>query len=238
MLHRSPRHATRTPPRRIESGMTGGVKMRVLSPTEQAEQEREWLLRAQQGDQEAFTRLVEAYQVPVFNLAYRMLGNANEAEDAAQEAFLRAYTRLSTCDPQRKFSSWILAIVSHYCIDRLRRRRGNDSVSLEALNAGRWLPDGKIKPEEQALRQEQSILIQRLLGELPADYRLVIVLRYWHDLSYEEIAQITQTTESAVKSRLHRARLVMGEKLAAEASREAPNAEGRRFSEHAVSASL
>ncbi len=213
--------------------------MRALAPTEQAEKEREWLLQAQQGDQEAFARLVEAYQVAVLNLAYRMLANPTEAEDAAQETFLRAYARLSTCDPQRKFSSWILAIASHYCIDRLRRRRGKEPVSLEALDSCRWLPDGKIRPEEQALQQEQSALIQRLLGELPADYRLVIVLRYWHDLSYEEIAQITQTTESAVKSRLHRARQVMGEKLAAQAaSPEAPNARERRFSEHAVSAGL
>jgi RNA polymerase sigma-70 factor (ECF subfamily) len=213
--------------------------MGVLLPTEHAEQEKEWLLQAQQGDQQAFAKLVEAYQLAVFNLAYRMLGNPSEAEDAAQETFLRAYTRLHTCDPQRKFSSWILAIASHYCIDRLRRRRGKDPVSLEELNSGRWLPDGKLKPEEQALRQEQSVLIQRLLGELPADYRLVIILRYWHDLSYEEIAQITQTTESAVKSRLHRARQVMGEKLSAEAAlQQETNSEGRRFSEHAVSAGL
>src|SRR2546423_1352450 len=82
------------------------------------------------GDRAAYSRLVEVYQVPVFNLAYRMLGDAHEAEDAAQETFLRAYTHLNSYQPDRKFSSWLLSITSHYCIDRLRRQRVN-WMSLE-----------------------------------------------------------------------------------------------------------
>src|SRR5512136_260767 len=78
---------------------------------------------ALRGNATAFTRLVEAYQRPVYNLAYRMLGDTEEAEEAAQEAFLRAYTQLGTYQAGRKFSSWLLSIASHYCIDRLRRRR-------------------------------------------------------------------------------------------------------------------
>ena len=85
--------------------------------------EVKWVREARTGDAAAFSKLVEAYQTPVYNLAYRMLGNAAEAEDAAQETFIRAYTRLNTYDPDRKFSSWLLAIASHYCIDVLRRRR-------------------------------------------------------------------------------------------------------------------
>jgi len=87
------------------------------------EEEKVWIQRALAGDQDAFACLVEAYQTAVYNLAYRMLGNAVEAEDAAQEAFLKAYTRLKTYDSGRKFSSWLLAIASHHCIDRLRQRR-------------------------------------------------------------------------------------------------------------------
>lgn len=168
--------------------------------------------RAQRGDHEAFACLVEAYQMPVFNLAYRMLGSATEAEDAAQETFLRAYTRLKTYDPTRKFSSWILSVASHYCIDRLRRRRGG-TLSMEELQHWRWMPDERPQPEDRLLDSERDRRIRQVLNELPEQYRLAIILRYWHDLSYEEIAEITESTASAVKSRLHRARLAMVEGL-------------------------
>jgi RNA polymerase sigma-70 factor, ECF subfamily len=176
------------------------------------EEERLWALRAQQGDQDAFACIVDAYQRPVYNLAYRMLGTAEEAEDASQEAFLRVYTRLETYDPSRKLSSWVLSIVSHHCIDRLRKRRGH-TVSMEDVEAERWLPDHDPLPEETSLDQERDAHIRFLLATLPPQYRLYIILRYWHDMSYEEIAEITSTTQSAVKSRLHRARRAMAEAL-------------------------
>ena len=89
----------------------------------QAEKEAHWLLLARQGDKSAFGKLIEAYQGPVYNLAYRMLNNAREAEEAAQEAFIRAYTRLESYNPAHKFSTWMLSITSNYCIDMLRKRR-------------------------------------------------------------------------------------------------------------------
>ncbi|NLG50423.1 MAG: sigma-70 family RNA polymerase sigma factor [Chloroflexi bacterium] len=177
-----------------------------------AEQERSWVLQAQKGDQRAFAKLVEVYQTPVYNLAYRMLGSAEEAEDAAQETFIRAYTRFDSYDPERKFSSWILSIASHHCVDRLRRRKGN-TVSLEAIQSWRWIPDKLPRPEEETLQQEQERNIRRLLDQLPEQYRLVIILRYWYDMPYEEMAEMTETTVSAVKSRLHRARQMMAMKL-------------------------
>ena len=85
--------------------------------------EAELLSKAQQGDAQAFTWLVETYQRPVFNLCYRMLGNAQDAEDAAQETFLRAYKNLRRYDRSRPFSTWLLSIAAHYCIDQARRRR-------------------------------------------------------------------------------------------------------------------
>ncbi len=176
------------------------------------EQERLWAIQAQQGDQDAFARIVKAYQRPVYNLAYRMLGSAQEAEDASQEAFIRVYTRLETYDAGRKLSSWLLSIASHHCIDRLRKRRGQ-TVSMEDIEAERWLSDGEPIPEESALEAERESHVRRLLDTLPEQYRLCIVLRYWHDMSYDEIAEITSTTQSAVKSRLHRARKAMAEAL-------------------------
>jgi RNA polymerase sigma-70 factor (ECF subfamily) len=148
--------------------------------------------------------------VPVYNLAYRMLGNPTEAEDAAQETFLRAYARLSTYQPEMKFSNWILSIASHYCIDRLRRRRFT-WVPVEDNPAVEALAGDDHRPEDAALRAEQSREIQALLDHLEPDYRTPLVLRYWYDLSYKEIADILNITESALKSRLHRARLQLAE---------------------------
>src|SRR5512136_1470348 len=88
-----------------------------------AEEEQIWILRSLQGDQQAFANLVSRYQRQVYNLSYRMLGNPEDAEDAAQEVFLRAYTALPSFELGRKFSSWLLSIASNLCIDILRRRR-------------------------------------------------------------------------------------------------------------------
>jgi len=202
----------------------------------EAEQEQQWVLQAQRGDREAFARLVELYQAPIHNLAYRMLGTPTEAEDATQETFLRAYTRLDTYDPKRKFSSWILSIASHYCVDRLRRRRGN-WLSTEEIQAWRWVPDQNPRPEAITIRHEQRDAIRDLLDELPPHYRLAIILRYWQGLSYEEMAEVTHSTRSAIKSRLHRARRAMAIKLAGARADQAAasGTEERRSRQNALS---
>ncbi len=174
------------------------------------DQERVWIEGARAGDRQAFARLVEVYKRPVYNLAYRMLGNPSDAEDVAQETFLRAYAQLGRYDPQRKFASWLLAIAAHYAIDLLRRRHA-DVVSLDDLPAWQPLAAQTTDPEDAAMERDTHDRVQALLDRLPADYRLVIVLRYWHDLSYDEIATATGSTVSAVKSRLHRARLMLVE---------------------------
>ncbi|MFQ5612885.1 MAG: RNA polymerase sigma factor [Anaerolineae bacterium] len=180
----------------------------VAGPGPPVQPEAAWIDAARQGDDAAFTRIVEAYQRPVYNLCYRMLGNPGEAEDAAQETFIRAYTKLNSYDPSRKFSSWILSIASHYCIDRLRRRR-IQLISWDDLPPWRWLPSEEPEPEDAALRRESHQYLRNLLETLPPDYRAAVVLRYWHELSYEEIAETMETTVSAIKSRLFRARKMM-----------------------------
>jgi len=167
--------------------------------------EDEIIERALAGDQAAFGRLVQTYQAPVYNLAYRMLGSAGEAEEAAQEAFLRAYRRLDTYRPGCKFSSWLLAIAAHYCVDRLRRRRIVSVALDEAPEADVATPPVE-GPEPTFLDRERQREIQALLAQLPESYRAALVLRYWHELSYEEMAQVLGTSEKAIKSRLHRAR--------------------------------
>ena len=178
-----------------------------ISPEMQA-QEQAWALAVQKGDGTAFMNIVDAYQRPVYNLCYRMLGDAAEAEDAAQETFLRAYTKINTYSAGRKFSSWLLSIASHYCIDRLRKQR-YQMVSWDDLPPWRWLPDTKPQPEEMALKHESHDTLHALLDTLPEDYRAATVLRYWYEMPYEEIAETLDTSVSAIKSRLFRARQML-----------------------------
>ncbi len=171
--------------------------------------EMSWVLQAQQGSDEAFTYIVETYQTPVYNLCYRMLGEPESAEDAAQETFLRVYQHIQRYDQKRPFATWLLSIAAHYCIDRLRRRKLAIFSIDEADEgeAGYELPDpAAVTPESASLRKEEREQIQGLLHHLDATDRAAIVMRYWHELSEAEIAEALHLTVSAVKSRLHRAR--------------------------------
>jgi RNA polymerase sigma factor (sigma-70 family) len=154
---------------------------------------------------DAFTVLVERYKDAVQNLAYRMLSNVTEAEDVTQEVFVRAYTQLATYKPAHKFSTWLLSIASHLAIDQLRRRRFL-ALPLEDVPFLEWIADLGVGPEQSVLAGEQQDEIQIYLQRLHSKYRAVIVLRYWYDLSYDEIATALHLTPALVKARLHRAR--------------------------------
>jgi RNA polymerase sigma-70 factor (ECF subfamily) len=171
--------------------------------------ESEWLNEAQRGDAQAFTCLLEAYQRPVFNLCYRMLGNAQDAEDAAQETFLRAYQSLKRYDNSRPFSTWLLSIGAHYCIDQIRKRRVQ-IVSVEELPVPD-LPEPSPGIEANLSKKEEQQRIKAVIGTLDATDRAAVVMYYWYDFSYEEICQAFSLSMSALKSRLHRARRVMAE---------------------------
>jgi RNA polymerase sigma-70 factor (ECF subfamily) len=176
-------------------------------------QELAWIKQAQQGNDEAFARLVETYQTPVFNLCHRMLGEPEAAEDAAQESFLRAYQNLLRYDQTRPFATWLLSIAAHYCIDRLRRKRFN-MFSIDADDEMEvQLPDADaINPEHESVRREEQAHLQSMIASLDATDRAAIIMRYWYDFSEAEIASSLHLTVSAVKSRLHRARKTLGRK--------------------------
>jgi RNA polymerase sigma-70 factor (ECF subfamily) len=167
------------------------------------------LSQVHQGNQEAFTQLVESYQRPVYNLCYRMLGDQDEAEDAAQETFLRVYKHIKHYDHTRPFSTWLLSIAAHLCIDQLRKRR----LVLVSMDGTPYIdpPDGLPGPEASYYLKEDQKRVQSLLKTLsPAD-RAAVVMYYWYDFSYDEISDSLSLTVSAVKSRLHRARLTMAQ---------------------------
>lgn len=166
--------------------------------------EADWLQKALQGDEAAFTTMVETFERPVYNLCYRMLGDPIDAEDAAQETFWRAYQNLRRYDPARPFPTWLLSIAAHYCIDQQRKRR-IPVLSVDLLPE-EDAPDPAPNPEKIVGELEESSQMRRLLAKLGPQDRAAVVLRYWYDFSEEEIAKTLSLTVSAVKSRLHRAR--------------------------------
>lgn len=174
--------------------------------------EAQWIADARAGDKNAFANLVERYQKPVYSVCYRMLGTPTAAEDAAQEAFIRAYQALDRYDPTRSFATWLLSIASNYSIDQLRKKK----VTILSIDNEKhaWLapPDPGPNPEKAALEKEKQALVQTILGELSDIDRAAVVLQFWHDYSYEEIAETLDISSSAVKSRLFRARKLMAEK--------------------------
>ncbi|MEA3326219.1 MAG: sigma-70 family RNA polymerase sigma factor [Chloroflexota bacterium] len=169
------------------------------------EKEALWIKQALNGSDKAFGFLVDSYQKPVYSLCYRMLGNSRDAEDAAQESFIRAYQNLKKYDPKRSFATWLLSIASHYCIDRIRKRQ-LVTVSTDVLQT-ELIPDRNTpNPERRFQEQEHELMIQNLMNDLKPIDRAAVALRYWHEYSEVEIAEALNLTVSAVKSRLYRAR--------------------------------
>ena len=140
------------------------------------------------GKQQAYEDIVEFYKDRVFQLCYRMLGDRHEAEDVAQEAFLRAYTNLHTFQLNRKFSTWLYRIATNLCIDRLRKKKPDyyldaEVVGTEGLDMYSQIPSDTKLPEDELERLEIKERIQIEIQRLPEKYRSVIVLKYIDELS-------------------------------------------------------
>lgn len=176
----------------------------------------EWIIAARDHqDEEGYSELVHTFQDAVYNLCYRMLGNRVEAEDASQEAFMKAFTNLERYDTDRSFKTWLLSITSNHCIDRLRKRRMKFLSLDEPLpsNLQLAISEDEPGPERKTMHNQRSEYIQQLIDDLSPDDRAGIVLKYWYDYTYAEIAEVLDTTESAIKSRLFRARRSLAEMI-------------------------
>ncbi len=160
-------------------------------------------------DPENFTEIVEQFQKPVYNLCARMLGDPDEAEDAAQETFWKAYKNIHSFDPQRSFLTWLLSIAAHYCIDQIRKRRFS-SLSMDIMPED-FIPDLEPSPEMMTSQTEEQKKIRGLLDILAPEDKTAVIMRYWYDFSDEEIGNVLNLTVSAVKSRLFRARKQMAQ---------------------------
>jgi len=173
------------------------------------EREPAIIAAAQQGDLRAFNELVSAYQELAYSVAYRILGNADTAMDATQEAFIRAFQGLSRYRGG-SFKGWILRITTNCSYDQLRYKQRRPSTPIDDLveddEHSSILLAEEEEPEAYAERQELGMAIQRALGVLPSDQRAVLVLSDIHGLSYNEISEVMQISVGTVKSRLSRAR--------------------------------
>jgi len=186
------------------------------------EQNEQLLLeKAKAGDVAAFEELIEAYQKKVFNLALRMIGNADDAADLAQEAFIRIFKAISGFKEQSSFSTWVYRITTNVCLDEIRKRKNRRVISLdEELH----MDDGDIKrqvesdgprPDEAAEREELRRIVNEAINSLPVEQRTAITLRDLNGMSYDQIAQILDCPAGTVKSRINRARQALKNVLSA-----------------------
>jgi len=169
--------------------------------------------RLRAGDASAFEALVVAYQHRVFSVAYRMLGSRAEAEDVAQEVFLRVYRGIAEFRGEAKLSTWLYAITSRVCLNRLASGERRMARAREAEDTLSGLPSAESDAAGRLERRETEAALHRAIAELAEDRRIVVVLRDLEGLSYEDIADTLGVTLGTVRSRLHRARLELKERL-------------------------
>ena len=165
--------------------------------------------RAAQGDQEAFAEIVRTHQQAVYNVAYRMLGNVRDAEDAAQDAFLRAFQFFDKFDLERPLAPWLKRIAANVCINRMQAKKPTASLDDDLPPP----PDPHPGPEAQTSDRQRADRIRAEIMGLPPRYRTVIELRHFHDMRYEQIARQLNCPLSDVKSDLFRARKLLADRL-------------------------
>jgi RNA polymerase sigma-70 factor (ECF subfamily) len=182
----------------------------------QTETDEQLVRKSQEDDERAFGELVSRYESKVYSLALKMLRNPEDAEDVLQDTFLRAYRGIKSFKGNSTFSTWIYRITANSALMRLRKRQLptvsiDDADEREApINIADWAPG----PVEQMLNQETQAAMTEAIEALPPEFRQVFVLRDIEELSNAEVAEILDLSVAAVKSRLHRARLKVRNRLA------------------------
>jgi len=177
----------------------------------------EWLVgRCVSGDTEAFASLVDRYRARVFGLILRMVGNREDAEDIAQEAFVRAYRGLHTFDRSQRFAPWLYRVATNHCVSALRRKRLPTVplvVDVDGEERELPLPDLTYEPERRLLQSEERRELRGAILALPDRYRAAILLYHMEELSYEEIAHVLEVPLNTVRTYLHRARALLRKAL-------------------------
>ncbi len=180
-------------------------KLRSPFPHDQS-QESEWVSASQRGDTLAFNRLVLKWERNIYNLSLRMLHDPDEAADMTQEVFLAAYRNVRRFRRDARFSTWLYRIAVNRCLSRLRRRPQGTHVSIDERDRGgpaaNHLPIRE-SHEREFLLDEQRLHVRNALQHLQPDQRMVVELKFYQDLTFEEISAVTDTPVSTVKSRLY-----------------------------------
>jgi len=186
-----------------------------------SELERSLLRRLRDRDERAFRELIDDQRDRVFNITYRMLGNRAEAEDVAQEVFITVFKTIETFREESKFSTWLYRVTVNHCKNRIkylarrhdRDRDELDETSQQTNGATTGLPVRAAQPDKALASAQMEKLLQAAIEALDDDQRVVVILRDVEELSIEEICEITGLPDGTVKSRLHRARLVLRKKM-------------------------
>ena len=185
-------------------------------------QERKLVKRCQAGEREAFNEIVRSYQKKVLNLAYHFLGDYSEAVDLTQDAFIKAYLSIKRFRGDSSFYTWLYRITINLCKNKLKYRQRRGYYQKRSLDEPLELEEGNLKfelaadrpnPGEVAVNKERSEIIRRAIDSLDEGHRVVLILRDREMFNYEEIAKVLKCQVGTVKSRLHRARLMLKEKL-------------------------
>jgi RNA polymerase sigma-70 factor (ECF subfamily) len=166
------------------------------------------------GDEAAFDRLFARHQEYVYNVCLGILANPDDARDCTQETFLRVYRKVGEFRAEAAFSTWLYRVTVNVCVGQLRKRPRNSMASLEDENVREIADDG---PElwSGPAREVDELKVRAVVAELPEDYRVVLVLRYFQDLSYDEMVQVLGYNMSQLKVKLHRARRAFAKRWAA-----------------------
>lgn len=162
--------------------------------------------RAQQGDLDGFAELVRRYQEPVIHFCTRMVGSVQDAEEVAQDSFIRVYRHLDRLKPQAKFSTFLFGVARNLALNAVRDGRRRRSLQTDAFDTAGSVPDHRQRPDNAARLREVATAIERALRALSPEHREVLLLREMNGMDYETIAEITRCRIGTVKSRIARAR--------------------------------
>jgi RNA polymerase sigma-70 factor (ECF subfamily) len=173
------------------------------------QQERDLIRRCQTGDSQALEQIVRQYQDGVYGMAYGMLGNREDAQDLAQDAFLTVWEKIGQFKFKSRFSTWLYRVVTNLCINEKNRKRRRKTTPMEIDDSQAWVPVDTVTPEKEVLLAEQQEILQAALAQLKDKYRTILVLREMENLSYDELSEVLGCSIGRVKSRLHEARLAL-----------------------------
>lgn len=180
--------------------------------------EKEILLRARDGDQEAFEHIVYTYERPIFSFIYRLIGgHRDDAAELTQEAFLKLYQSMGNYNPEKEFSAWLFTIARNTVYDRLRKKqRQKEYYDIDDPENPKDLPDNRESVRSMSRRVEEKLDIEEALSHVKTNYREILLLYYWQEYTYEEIATILGIPVNTVKTHIRRAKLAVLKELVKE----------------------